>query len=335
MATRTIARIFGSYSDAAAAVRDLEAAGFAADDISMVARGANGDPVTTDAHSDGDAATGGGTGATIGGVIGGGAGLLAGIGALAIPGLGPVVAAGWLVATLAGAGVGAAAGGLLGALTGAGFGEDEAEAYAEGVRRGGNLVTVRTEESRVAEAEAVMRRHNAEQGPAVRGRWDDANWARTDGMADPALGRSSARTGAGLATDSSFGAPDGTPGNPPGTMISRGVDEVAGTNISGAHPENERSSGSWSSAPDGTRDNPPGTKASRGFDDVAGTNVSGARPENERSSGSWNSAPDGTPGNPPGTKVSRGIDEVAGTNISGAHPENDSTVPRRNPEPRR
>jgi len=72
-------------------------------------------------------------------------GLLAGIGSLAIPGVGPVVAAGWLVATLAGAGLGAVGGGLVGALTGAGISHEEAETYNEGVKRGGSLVTVQVE----------------------------------------------------------------------------------------------------------------------------------------------------------------------------------------------
>ena len=69
-------------------------------------------------------------------------------------------------------------------------------------------------------------------------------------------------------------------------MASRGLDQVAGTNMSGAYPENEtalddRARGLGSSAPDGTPGNPPGTMASRGLDEVAGTNVSGAHPENE------------------------------------------------------
>lgn len=68
-------------------------------------------------------------------MLGGGAGLLAGLSSLAIPGVGPVVAAGWLITTLTGAGVGAAAGGLLGSLTGAGVEEAGAKGYAE---RGGN-----------------------------------------------------------------------------------------------------------------------------------------------------------------------------------------------------
>src|SRR5215218_2932416 len=154
---RTIAAMFDSYQDAAEAVRRLEGAGVPQSDISIVSN----DPAhrtqdsttgaTTRTDTDDDAGTGAGTGASLGGLLGGGAGLLAGLGMLAIPGLGPVVAAGWLASTLVGAGAGAAAGaasgGLLGALTGAGVDERDAHTYAEGVRRGGTLVTVRADQS--------------------------------------------------------------------------------------------------------------------------------------------------------------------------------------------
>ena len=285
MANHTVARLFDSYADATAAVRDLEAAGFKHDDISLVARSPD-EAGTTEATGETGAATGGGTGATLGTLVGGGAGLLAGIGALAIPGVGPLVAAGWLVAAITGAGVGAAAGGLLGALTQAGIGEEQAEVYAEGVRRGGNLVTLRTDESRAAEAEAIMQRHNAQDHDASTGSWSEAGWTRNDGMAGTTAGlggtAAAGHMGAGLGTTSGTGladAPDGTPGNPAGTKLSRGFDDVAGTNVSGARPENERNTST--TTPDGTPGNPPGTKLSRGFDEAAGTNVSGAHPENE------------------------------------------------------
>ncbi|WP_373696786.1 YsnF/AvaK domain-containing protein, partial [Microvirga yunnanensis] len=100
-------------------------------------------------HHDDDVSDGAGTGATVGTLAGGGAGLLAGLGMLAIPVLGPVVAAGWLVSTLVGAGAGAAIGGLTGALVDAGVDENDAHAYAEGVRRGGALVTVRASDTEV------------------------------------------------------------------------------------------------------------------------------------------------------------------------------------------
>jgi len=156
MAQRTITRMYDNYEDARSVVHDLEQGGIPHSDISLVA---NSDAhgryagTSTDDKNTGSAA---GTGAVAGSVIGGGAGLLAGIGALAIPGVGPVVAAGWLIATLAGAGVGAASGGLVGSLTGAGVSKDEAHVYSEGVKRGGSLVTVRTDDANAARVEAIF-----------------------------------------------------------------------------------------------------------------------------------------------------------------------------------
>jgi hypothetical protein len=345
MATRTIARMFDSYADASAAVRELEASGFSHDDVSLIAnRGDDGTTTTTTggetSTSSSDAGSGAGTGATLGTIVGGGAGLLAGLGALAIPGLGPIVAAGWLVAALAGAGVGAAAGGLLGALTGSGLSEEEANVYAEGVRRGGNLVTVRADESRATEAEAILARHNpvdvATRGSEYRsagwsGRYDESSSA----VATPSTGLGTAagvgtttaagqmgtRTGSYSATDAALGSrPDGTPGNPPGTMASRSADDALGTNISGARPENEThrgtttgmgTAGTGRDAPDGTPGNPPGTMVSRGIDEVAGTNISGAHPENEDGA---------SPRNPPGTAAERAADRNLGTNTTGNKP---------------
>ncbi|TCZ65517.1 general stress protein [Roseicella aquatilis] len=267
MATRTIARLFDSYADASAAVRDLEAAGFARDDISLIANRSDstGGTNATDTTTDSEAGSGAGTGATLGTIVGGGAGLLAGLGALAIPGLGPIVAAGWLVAAVTGAGVGAAAGGLLGALTGSGLSEEESHVYAEGVRRGGNLVTVRADDSRAAEIESIMARHNAADATTRGADYRAGGWTRYDDMAEPNSGLGTAagvgtttaaaqmgtRTSDYPRTDASTfgGTPDGTPGNPPGTMASRGVDKVAGTNISGAHPENEAKGATGSRAP--------------------------------------------------------------------------------------
>ncbi len=170
MAMRAITALFDDYDAAARAVDKLEAEGIPHGDISIVANNAEdrhagrlasaGDP--TRSSEPNDAGVGGaGTGATLGTVLGGGAGLLAGIGMLAIPGIGPVVAAGWLVATVAGAGVGAAAGGLLGALTGAGLSEHEAETYAEGVRRGGTLVTARVDDGHADRVLSILDRHGS------------------------------------------------------------------------------------------------------------------------------------------------------------------------------
>lgn len=145
-----ITRLFDRHEDAAAAVRQLEAAGVPHSDISLIANNSEGRHLSEgrrDGLDDNDTAEGAAKGATTGGLLGGGAGLLAGLGMLAIPGLGPVVAAGWLASTAVGAVVGAAAGGatggLLGALKDAGHSDEDAHVYAEGVRRGGALVSVR------------------------------------------------------------------------------------------------------------------------------------------------------------------------------------------------
>lgn len=152
---RMIAHSFDSYDHAVRAVKALESAGVPHDDISLVS-GDKSREIGTTVAGDTTENTGAGTGASIGTVLGGGAGLLAGLGMLAIPGVGPVVAAGWLVATLAGAGVGAAAGGLLGSLTGAGIDEADAKAYTEHVGRGGTLVTVRADDAMAPDVEYIL-----------------------------------------------------------------------------------------------------------------------------------------------------------------------------------
>jgi hypothetical protein len=159
MVQRTIARMYDSYDHARTVVTDLEAAGIPQGDISLVAneKGRNGATTASDSVMTTETATG--AGAVVGTLVGGGVGLLTGIGALAIPGVGPVVAAGLLVATLTGAGIGAASGGLVGALTGAGVSREEADVYAEGVRGGSSLVTVRVNEADAARIEDVMGRH--------------------------------------------------------------------------------------------------------------------------------------------------------------------------------
>jgi hypothetical protein len=158
---RTISRMYDNYADAAAVVADLEAANVPHDDITLVANAdAQGRAqATDDTHTTAtDSGTGATRGAVTGGVVGGAAGLLAGIGAIAIPGIGPLVAAGWLAATLAGLAVGAGGGGLIGALTGAGVSHEEAHVYAEGVKRGASLVSIRADETQVPRIESIMDR---------------------------------------------------------------------------------------------------------------------------------------------------------------------------------
>lgn len=155
--TQTVTGLFDTYEAASAAVHQLESKGVPHSEISIVSNNAgNRWSSDDDRVVDQTTANATGTGATAGTVIGGGAGLLAGLGLLAIPGVGPIVAAGWLVATATGAGIGAAAGGLLGALTGAGVSHEDAHVYAEGVRRGGSLVSARVSDDMASSARTIL-----------------------------------------------------------------------------------------------------------------------------------------------------------------------------------
>jgi hypothetical protein len=136
-------------------------------------------------HVGGDVATGAATGAGTGAVLGGIAGLLVGAGALAIPGIGPIVAAGPLAAALTGAGLGAAAGGLIGALAGWGIPEEEAGLYAEGVRRGGTLVGVTAEGARVQKAADILERNGAVDIERRSAEWRESGWTGYDKDAEP------------------------------------------------------------------------------------------------------------------------------------------------------
>jgi len=187
----TISRLYDNYETAARVFNDLENAGISKSDLSIVANNSDGwyadnarEPGRIDRDGDGrdDRAEGAAAGAGIGGTIGGIAGLLAGLGLLAIPGIGPVVAVGWLASTAALAVGGGITGGIIGALTQAGVDEDDAHAYAEGVRRGGTLVTARVDETDRARAETIMDRDAVN----IRDRaqmWERNGWNRFDSSA--------------------------------------------------------------------------------------------------------------------------------------------------------
>ncbi len=196
MTTRTLTRLFDNHDDAVATVHALEAAGFGHENVSVVANNTD-TRYNTATGTDVDDAGAAGTGATAGTIFGGGLGLLAGIGSLAIPGVGPVVAAGWLVATLTGAGVGAAigggAGGLVGALTHSGVSEQDAHVYAEGVRRGGSLVTVQADEGRIPEAERILNSRTFVDPAARRAEYTASGWDRFDEKA-PLAGETTTTT---------------------------------------------------------------------------------------------------------------------------------------------
>lgn len=196
----TITRLFDSHTEALNAVAQLEASGVSHDRISIVSNNTDGWHSGTSGDHDGplgdrsddgdnDVADGAGKGATSGGILGGGAGLLAGLGMLAIPGLGPVVAAGWLASTAVGAAVGAVAGGatggLLGALKDAGHSDEEAHVYSEGVRRGGTLVSIKADEADRERLEGIL---NGQRGfdASTRGQaYRDTGWSQFDADAQP------------------------------------------------------------------------------------------------------------------------------------------------------
>jgi hypothetical protein len=187
--TITISRLYDNYSDAQRAVTSLESAGVPHSDLSIVANNSDNWYSTdkkVDRDRDGvdDRAEGAATGAGLGAGLGGAAGLLAGLGLLAIPGLGPVVAAGWLASTALGAVAGGATGGVVGALTQAGVSDEEAPLYAEGVRRGGTLVSARVPDADRARYEAILNQSavNLRDRSAA---WQKAEWKSYDPSAKP------------------------------------------------------------------------------------------------------------------------------------------------------
>jgi hypothetical protein len=186
---KTVVGMFDDLSDAHEVVEDLMDAGFTRDDVSLVARdraSEYGTFLDEDVDDvDNEVAESTATGAVAGGAIGGLAGLLVGLGALTIPGIGPVVAAGPIVAALTGAGIGAAAGGIFGALVGWGIPETEAELYAEGVRRGAIIVAVRAPENRVERAVEIMADYDPVDIQRRSSYWREEGWARYDPNAEP------------------------------------------------------------------------------------------------------------------------------------------------------
>src|SRR3954451_3813338 len=168
----TVVAVFDDRSDAQDAINALRDAGFMEDDISIRAR--DRDTAGRLAEDTGaEVAAGAATGALAGGLLGGVAGWLIGIGALAIPGVGPIIAAGPLAAALGGAALGATGGGIIGALTGVGVPEDEARYYNGEFTRGALVVTCQAQ-GRYDEARSVLGEHG---GPEAQSRSESvAGW---------------------------------------------------------------------------------------------------------------------------------------------------------------
>ncbi|WP_245459487.1 MULTISPECIES: hypothetical protein [unclassified Rhizobium] len=184
-----IAGLFDEYCEAKLAVELLEDAGIASKDISIISRTLDGrriDEGQTQTVTDATMGTG------IGAVAGAAGGLLAGLGIVAVPGVGPVVAAGWLVAmlvgTAGGAVLGGATGGVMGTLTGSGISDDDANVYAESVRRGGTLVIGRIGQAQVPLANEILDRVPRINIAARRAFYAQSGWEQFDekrGLYDP------------------------------------------------------------------------------------------------------------------------------------------------------
>jgi len=175
VATKTVVGLFDDFASARSAAEQLEHAGVAREDISVIAGNESG-KYKDYASGTGEVGKGVAGGAGAGAAIGGGLGLVAGLTALAIPGFGPIIAAGPIAAALTGAGLGAAAGGLIGGLTKAGISESDAEYYAEGVKRGGVLVTVRTTEALAHRASEILDDAGARDVDEKSKEWRSSGW---------------------------------------------------------------------------------------------------------------------------------------------------------------
>jgi hypothetical protein len=164
--TKTITRIYSDYPTAERVLSELKAAGLSVSSVSVLASNAEGwhkpgagnvDP-KHDKDRDGrdDRSEGAAAGGSLGAIAGGAAGVAAGLGTLAIPGIGPVVAAGWLASLAAGAVTGGVAGGIIGALVETGTSKENAEIYAEALRRGGAIVTAKVSDADEARYARIM-----------------------------------------------------------------------------------------------------------------------------------------------------------------------------------
>src|SRR5688500_7300625 len=176
--SKTVIGLFNNMGEAQNVVKDLVASGIERDDIGFMANEKQVTPGRTEHQREGgDVASGALAGAGAGAAIGGIAGLALSLAPLAIPGIGPILAAGPIAAALAGAGLGAVTGGLIGGLTQLGVPEEEAHYYAEGVRRGGILVTVAADSDAEADrAVHIMKRHGAADIDERATEWKRQGW---------------------------------------------------------------------------------------------------------------------------------------------------------------
>jgi hypothetical protein len=177
---RTVTRVYESYDRARRVVRELEQEGVPSSDINLIANKHACEDVEGLDSGSATAPTAG-----VGAALGGTAGLLAALGIIAIPGLGPVVAAGALAATALGAAAGAVGGGVIGALVSAGVPEPEAHVYCEAVRRGGTMVSARVREEDALPTADIMDKYKPIDPSARYADYRRQGWTKFDPAAAP------------------------------------------------------------------------------------------------------------------------------------------------------
>jgi hypothetical protein len=195
---KVVVGLFDHLSDAKEAVAELVNRGFEREKISLVASNAAGeyDSYFKDGSYDASyievddddltRAEGAAAGAGIGATIGGLGGLLMGLGLLAVPGVGPALAVGPIAAALVGAGIGGASGGVMGALVNDGVSEEHASFYAEGIRRGGSLVSVKTQGDQEHNlAQQIMDSNGPVSINERMSAWQNTGWTAFDPKASP------------------------------------------------------------------------------------------------------------------------------------------------------
>ncbi|MFN8420870.1 MAG: hypothetical protein U0528_16755 [Anaerolineae bacterium] len=196
--TKSVGALFDRFEDAQGAVDELIKRGFNSSDISLIATNAatnyaqfvnvaNAQRIEiTDANADAVSAE---EGAGFGAVVGAVTGVLAGLAAITIPGIGAIVALGPVVGALTGGTVGAvtgaAVGGIVAAMVKSGFSEEEAQRYAEGVRRGSALVIVQATDGKSFLAQDIMRDFHAVDIAQRSLEWETAGWKGFDENAPP------------------------------------------------------------------------------------------------------------------------------------------------------
>jgi heat induced stress protein YflT len=240
----TVVGLFDNVTQAQGAVQQLRSAGISANDIGVAMRSNNTGTTTTTTDVTTDTGVGGAaTGAMTGGALGGLAGLLIGIGAITVPGIGPVLAAGplgtALATTLVGAGIGAATGGIIGALVDAGVPEEEARLYQTGVERGGVLVTARVPAGQEQAALDVLNANGARDVNEDASNYNNPDWkygTTTDAVVDDRNQTSGAGTeAAGGLAGAAAGAAIGTAvAGPLGTGVGAVIGGATGAGVAGA-----------------------------------------------------------------------------------------------------